>query len=220
MKKAFPVIMLCLMFFACREETIPVVSVQMLPEELVRLSPDAMFDTIPYRRQDTILRDTFYVDSLWPDTLVIESIEIDTLYTDTFYVDTFYIDTLRLRAKVEYAGEYRQGPTLLEYGFCVNNIREDDTVFCPVWYTDPVLLKPQRLTEEGREPVTNCHEQQLLAAGDGGESDWRWDGYGEFSWVVTARNTDYMYVYAYAVNPFGTVYSLRRLIFVADHDQR
>lgn len=195
--------MVCMLFFACREETIPVVSVQMLPEELVRLSPDAMFDTIPYRRQDTILRDTFYVDSLWPDTLVIDSIEIDTLFTDTFYVDTFYIDTLRLRARIDYAGDYLMGPTLLEYGFCVNNIREDDTVFCPVWYTDPVLLKPQRLTSE-----------------DDDESDWRLDGYGEFSYVITARNTDYMYVYAYAVNPFGTISSLRRLISVTDHDQR
>lgn len=174
--------MVCMLFFACREETIPVVSVQMLPEELVRLSPDAMFDTIPYRRQDTILRDTFYVDSLWPDTLVIESIEIDTLFTDTFYVDTFYIDTLRLRARIEYAGDYLMGPTLLEYGFCVNNIREDDTVFCPVSFAEPV--------------------------------------YGEFSYVVTARNTDYMYVYAYAINPFGTISSLRRLISVTDHDQR
>lgn len=169
-----------MLFFACREETIPVVSVQMLPEELVRLSPDAMFDTIPYRRQDTILRDTFYVDSLWPDTLVIESIEIDTLFTDTFYVDTFYIDTLRLRARIDYAGDYRQGPTLLEYGFCVNNTRENDTIFYPVGA----------------------------------------DGYGEFSYVLTARNTDFMYVYAYAVNPFGTISSIRRLIFLADHDQR
>lgn len=168
-----------MLFFACREETIPVVSVQMLPEELVRLSADTTFDTIPYIRPD-IYRDTIYVDSLWPDTLVIESIEIDTLYTDTFYIDTFYIDTLRLRAKVEYAGDYEQGPTLLEYGFCVNNFRDDDTIFYP--------LLP--------------------------------DGYGEFSYVLTARNTDFMYVYAYAVNPFGTISSLRRLISVTDHDQR
>ena len=187
MKKFFPIIVLCLLFFACREETIPVVSVEMLPEELVRLSADTTFDTIPFIRED-ILRDTFYVDSLLPDTLIIDSISIDTLRTDTFYVDTFYIDTLRLRATVAYAGENLQGPTLQEYGFCVNNRREDDTVFYPVWRADALPQTP--------------------------------GGYGEFAYVLTARNTDLLYVYAYAVNPFGTVNSFRRLVTVADHDSR
>ena len=179
MKKIFPIIFACLLFFACREETIPVVSVRMLPEQVARLSADTTFDTIPFVRED-ILRDTFYVDSLLPDTLVIDSVAIDTLRTDTFYVDTFYIDTLRLRAVIECTGDSQQLPTLLEYGFCVNNRRENDTVFYPVTSS----------------------------------------GYGEFSCVITARNTDIIYVYAYAVNPFGSINSARTTIIVADHDSR
>ena len=118
MKRLIPLI-LCLLFLSCREETLPTVTVDIQPEELVGLCADTTFDTIPYQ-YPLILRDTFYVDSLLPDSLVIDYIEFDTLYIDTISIDTFFIDTIRLRGSVQYIGDKPYGPTLKECGFCVN----------------------------------------------------------------------------------------------------
>lgn len=118
MKRLIPLI-LCLMFLSCREETIPTVTVDIQAEELVGLSADTTFDTIPYQLT-RILRDTFYVDSLLPDSLVIDSIQTDTLLIDTISIDTFFIDTIRLCGFVQYAGDKEYGPALIECGFCAN----------------------------------------------------------------------------------------------------
>ena len=126
MKRLIP-ILLCLSLIACKHETIPIVTVEMLPPELVSLSADTTFDTIPYQLVEVKI-DTIYVDSLLPDSLVIESISVDTLRTDTFSVDTFFVDTIRLWANVSVAGDHLYAPALNECGFCVNS-----TEFYPVW---------------------------------------------------------------------------------------
>ena len=115
MKKAL-LLIFCLILFACKEKTIPVVSLEMMPAELVALGTDSLFDTIPYNRKqdkDTILLiDTvFYFD---------EQSEIDTFRVDTFQIDTFFMDTILLQAHVAYRGDQPYGPALQECGFYVN----------------------------------------------------------------------------------------------------
>lgn len=181
MKRLIPLI-LCLLFLSCREETIPTVTVDIHQEELVGLSADTTFDTIPYQITE-ILRDTFFVDSLLPDSLVIDSILIDTLFIDTFSIDTFFIDTIRLIGSVQYADDKPYGPALKERGFCVNN----------------AVNLISSLSPAQKTPV---------------------EQYGAFSYVLPLRNKDTIYVYSYAVNPFGVVRSQTREIRVSDHDKR
>ena len=90
----------CIGLCACRKETIPVVSVDMLPTDLVGLCADTTFDTIPY----SFMR-----------------ILVDTIQIDTFYVDTFFVDTIRLCANVSYEGDQPIGPSLQVRGFYAND---------------------------------------------------------------------------------------------------
>ena len=106
MKKILP-ILLCLLLFSCREETIPVVNISLLPTELIGLGQDSLFDSIPYQI-------IYYQRDTATNT-------IDTIIIDTFHVDTFFMDTIRLRAIISYAGNQPYGPALREYGFCINS---------------------------------------------------------------------------------------------------
>ena len=115
-------ILLCLLLFSCKEETIPVVNISMLPTQLVGLGQDSLFDTIPYQ-----------IVSYQRDTATNT---IDTIITDTFHIDTFFVDTLRLGAIISYAGQatHPYGPALREYGFCINST---DTI--PMWQASDEL---------------------------------------------------------------------------------
>ena len=169
MKKLIPLIC-CLVLLSCKEEPIPVVSMQILPEELAHLGADTLFDTIPYQ-----------IVNITRDTVTLDSILVDTLRIDTFRLDTFYLDSVRLRGVVSYEGDKPYGPALQEYGFCL-----DDQVRYPV-----------SQSEESRTPV---------------------NAYDTFAYVLQVRNTAEFYVYAYAINPFGTVRSATRKVSVAALD--
>lgn len=106
--KKFAFLIICLLLVACKEETIPVVTVNMLPTTLVFQSDEALFDTIPYQYTQ-ILQDTI-------DSLVVA----DTLVIDTFRLDTFYIDIISLNGCISYPGDKPFGPSLQEVGFCIN----------------------------------------------------------------------------------------------------
>ena len=186
MKKILPIV-LCLLFFACKDEPIPVVSVEMLPSELVYLSPDTVFDTIRYSfdriLRDTLRYDSIHVDSTSVDTLHIELVQVDTLLIDTFYVDTFFIDTVRLNAHIAYNGDKPFAPALHELGFCTN----DSTRFI-------VAQSNDQATDSSR--------------------------YGNFSYLLPVRNTDTLFVYAYARNPFGEIRSSWASLLVPALDNR
>lgn len=172
MTKKLTILLLCLILIGCKDETIPTATVELLPAELVCLSTDTTFDSIPYQFT-LIVRDT-----ILPDSIVI-----DTLTIDTLHIDTFYIDTIRLCGHLAYAGDQPYAPTLLEYGFCVS-----DTVFYVV--------------ASGSEPQTAASK------------------YGDFSQVLPIRNTDTLFVYAYAINPFGEIRSSLGVVRGTDYDSR
>lgn len=119
MKKIIP-ILLCLVLLGCKQETIPIVSVNTLPTELVGLGKDTLYDFIPYQ-----------IDSIVLDTITPDSIVSDTMVIDTFYVDTFFIDTIRLCGNISYEGGKPYGPALQEYGFCIN-----ESVTYPMYMSD------------------------------------------------------------------------------------
>ena len=119
MKKILPIV-LCLVLFSCKQETIPVVSVTTLPAELVGLGKDTLFDSIPYQ-----------IEQITLDTITPDSIVSDTLVIDTFRVDTFYVDTIRLCANIAYEGNEPFGPALQEYGFCIN-----ENIDYPIYQSD------------------------------------------------------------------------------------
>ena len=171
MKKILPIV-LCLVLFSCKQETIPVVSVTTLPAELVGLGKDTLFDSIPYQIEQIAL-----------DTITPDSIVSDTLVIDTFRVDTFYVDTIRLCANIAYEGNEPFGPALQEYGFCIN-----ENIDYPIYQSDD-LQTPDSI-------------------------------YGDFSYVMTARNTESFLVHAYAINPSGLIRGMQRRIRLSDFDTR
>ena len=150
MKKILPIV-LCLVLFSCKQETIPVVSVTTLPAELVGLGKDTLFDSIPYQ---------------------IEQI-----------VDTFYVDTIRLCANIAYEGNEPFGPALQEYGFCIN-----ENIDYPIYQSDDLQTSDSI--------------------------------YGDFTYVMTARNTESFLVHAYAINPSGLIRGMQRRIRLSDFDTR
>lgn len=172
MAKKLTILLLCLSLWACKDEPIPTVSVELLPTELVGLAADTTFDSIPYSFE-RIVRDTIRPDSILVDTLTI----------DTLRIDTFFIDTIRLCGNLSFKGNHYWGPSLEEYGFCVDSY---------LWYI--VSSKP---------PLpSDIYE------------------YGIFSYELTIRNTDTLYVYAYAVNPFGEIRSQVGTVLGTDFDKR
>lgn len=158
MKKTILVILSVFLLIACREETIPTVTVDILPAELIGAGKDTVFDIISYQYTK------------------------DTLVIDTFRIDTFFIDTVRLNANVYYAGNQPYGSSLLEYGFCIN------TVPVPVY--------------------------QSIAYNTPAEE------YGNFNYTTIVRSIDTLYVYAYAVNPFGSIHSATRTVSLPLLDAR
>ena len=127
--KKYIFLIIAVLLVSCKEETIPVVTVSMLPTTLLLQGEEPQFDTIPYQHTE-ILQDTMYLimeykgDSLVLDTLVL----IDTLVIDTFRLDTFYIDIISLNGCVSYMGDKPYGPSLQEVGFCIN-----EKEFLPVY---------------------------------------------------------------------------------------
>ena len=118
--KKFVYLIIFFLLVSCKEETIPVVSVNMLPTTLLLQGEEPLFDTIPYEYTE-FLKDTVYVeqsegDSVWTDTLVV----MDTLVVDTFRLDTFYMDIISLNGCVSYLGDKPFGPSLQKLGFCIN----------------------------------------------------------------------------------------------------
>lgn len=103
---------------SCKEDPIPTVTLEMLPTELVSLGDSMLFDTTHYQIIEYIV-----------DTITVDSIVRDTLVTDTFSVDTFWMDTICLYGSIAYAGKATIGPTVNEYGFCIN-----DYLQFPIWW--------------------------------------------------------------------------------------
>jgi len=96
---------------SCKQETIPLVSVNTLPVELVGICKDTLYDIIPDQIEEIVY-----------DTITPDSIVADTFLIDTFYVDTFFLDTIRLCANISYEGNKPYGPALQEYGFCIDGV--------------------------------------------------------------------------------------------------
>ena len=138
MKKCLLLIVICAALFSCKEEELPMVTVEVAPDstllpEIARLGTEPMFDTILYRtklKQDTLFSDT---TSLFTDTIRYhdKNLDIDTFRVDTFVLDTFYLDSIRVYANVSYPGTDPKGPTIHECGFYVNGAyyvaRQSDT---------------------------------------------------------------------------------------------
>lgn len=120
MKKSAFLFITLLLLASCKEDTIPVVSVGILPASFVGHNEAPMFDTFPcqytFIETDTILIPVPSADSIIIDTLCVS----DTLVVDSFRLDTFYLDTIRLNACINYPGNKPFGPALQEMGFCVN----------------------------------------------------------------------------------------------------
>lgn len=171
MKKIIP-ILLCLMLFSCKQETIPIVTVNTLPAELVGLGQDTLYDSIP-----------FQIEKIVFDTIMPDSIVADTFLIDTFHVNPFFVDTIRLCANISYAGNEPFGPALQEYGFCIN-----ENIDYPIYQSDD-LQTPDSI-------------------------------YGDFTYVMTARNTESFLVHAYAINPSGQVRGMQRRVRLSDFDTR
>ncbi len=139
--KKFVFLILGVLLVACKNETIPVVSVSLLPATFVGQQEAPLFDTIPCQ----------YTPVFKPDTMLIivpgrrDSMRIDTIYTrdtvviDLYRLDTFYMDTIRLNACVSYQGDKPFGPALQEVGFCMN-----EEVFLPVRLS-PDLQTPKNV---------------------------------------------------------------------------
>lgn len=139
--KKFVFLILGVLLVACKNETIPVVSVSLLPATFVGQQEALLFDTFP--EQYTLVFE--------PDTMLIivpggrDSMRIDTIYTkdtvviDLYRLDTFYMDTIRLNACVSYQGDKPFGPALQEVGFCMN-----EEVFLPVRLS-PDLQTPKNV---------------------------------------------------------------------------
>lgn len=112
-----------MLFFSCKEDPIPVVKMEALPAELVGLSKDTIFDTLPY----TYTRYTVDTIHYMVDTVMLDSIVRDTLEIDTFSVDTFFMDTVCIYGVVSCVSGFEYGPALQEYGFVL-----DDTIMLPM----------------------------------------------------------------------------------------
>ena len=157
MKKCLLLIVLGLALFSCKEEVLPIVTVEVAPDstllpQIARLGTEPLFDTILYRTklaQDTLFSDTA---SLFTDTVRYhdKNLDIDTFRVDTFVLDTFYLDSIRIYADVSYAGTDPKGPTIHECGFCVNGTyyvarRSDSTsvegIYGPFSAVVPALTK-------------------------------------------------------------------------------
>jgi len=173
MKRTIIIVFCSILLFSCREQTIPTVSLNMLPADILYISPDTILDTIPYR-YNSKNKDTIYVD-----TIPYFDIElgIDTFLLDSFQIDTFCIDIVQLNAKVSYQGSQPFGPALQELGFCVyfdsKYMNDSDNVTL----TYPVVKSAELQTPQ--------------------------ENYGPFMYILPAKSTDVLYVYAYACNPYG-----------------
>lgn len=119
MRKLLPFIC-CLLMVACKEDPIPVVTMEVLPAELVAAGDSMQFDTTRYQ-----------IIELIRDTITPDSIVIDTLRIDTFSLDTFWMDTICLVGTMSCFGKPAAAPALQEYGFCIN-----DYIYLPIDLTD------------------------------------------------------------------------------------